>query len=207
MYEAGLRAVLIAEVFEQTRDRIRRLWKIVPLTFALSFVFSWQVSVLIHLSAVVHEFSHLVTARKLGIRDEGIIFIFLKGGALIRIEDASQKERLRIVIAGPAAGAACALLCLSSYMAFDADVFLWSAFWIASTTLFIMLPINGSDGALVLRTIMESVRLQDEGSLSKSDTVITMLVFVAIAIVLLGISMWTFHKIPQNSFLPLRFFF
>lgn len=207
MRETGPNTAKAGERTAGIADGIRRFWKILPMTFALSFVFSWQVSVLIMFSAVVHEASHLVTARRCGIRDEGIVFSFLKGGALIWFEDASPKERWMIAIAGPVSGAACAFACLGLHAASGADVFRSAAFWIATPVLLNIVPIFGKDGAMILEVVMRSVRSRGGENLSTSGIVIATVSFVTTTLVLAGIAFLSRHGLPSDSFLPFRFFF
>lgn len=195
------------DTFRGMTDGVRRFWKLLPLTFALSFVLSWQVAVILILSEVVHEISHLAVARRHGVRDEGIVFSFLKGGVLLDMDGATPRATWTIAIAGPVSGAACALACLCLFAASGAEVFLSAAFWVACPVLLNVLPVFGKDGKMVLGVIADAVRSPDGENLSLPCAATAALAFVATTTVLAGVSAFAYLGLSRTTVIPFRFFF
>lgn len=194
------------DALSRLADGLRRFWRLLPLTLALSFVLSWPVAVLLILSEVVHEASHLMTARRFGVRDEGIVFSFLRGGVLLDMEHASPKETWMIAIAGPASGAVLALVCLALHAASGAEVFTVSAFWIAVPVLLNLVPIFGTDGKMIIGIIADSVRSRGGRVLSRSDVMLATISLIVTTAVLATISL-SAYSVLGGSVLPLRFSF
>jgi len=111
-------------------------------------------------SVVLHELSHAIVARRLGI-PVGNITLFLFGGvASILREPGAPADELKMAAAGPAASVVIALAChaiallLPARWAWAADLFSLLAISNAALAVFNLLPAFPSDGGRILRAII-----------------------------------------------------
>lgn len=111
-------------------------------------------------SVVLHELSHAIVARRLGI-PVGNITLFLFGGvASILREPGAPADELKMAAAGPAASVVIALACLvitlliPERFAWASDLFTLLAISNAALAVFNLLPAFPSDGGRILRAII-----------------------------------------------------
>jgi len=111
-------------------------------------------------SVVLHELSHAIVARRLGI-PVGNITLFLFGGvASILREPGTPADELKMAAAGPAASVVIALACLVVTLLLPArwawanDLFSLLAISNAALAVFNLLPAFPSDGGRILRAII-----------------------------------------------------
>jgi len=111
-------------------------------------------------SVVLHELSHALVARRLGI-PVGNITLFLFGGvASILREPGTPADELKMAAAGPAASVVIALLCsaialpLPARFAWASELFSLLAISNAALAVFNLLPAFPSDGGRILRAII-----------------------------------------------------
>lgn len=115
-------------------------------------------SLLLFVSVVIHELSHAVVARRLGI-PIGNITLFLFGGvASIQREPGSPADELKMAAAGPAASVVLALVCLVVAVplpnGWANDLVWFLAYSNAALAIFNLLPAFPSDGGRILRAII-----------------------------------------------------
>ena len=113
-------------------------------------------------SVVLHELSHAVVARRLGI-PVGSITLFLFGGvASILREPGSPPDEVKMAAAGPAASVGISLVCfaIDSVLpdGWASDLFYLLAFSNAVLAIFNLLPAFPSDGGRILRALIWHAR-------------------------------------------------
>lgn len=145
-------------------------------------------SLLLFVSVVLHELSHAVVARRLGI-PIGNITLFLFGGvASIMREPGTPAAELKVAAAGPAASVVIALLCFLIEwplpQGWGDDLFFFLAYSNLALAIFNLLPAFPSDGGRILRAILWHYRTS-QAKATANASVISMV--VAAGLIVTGI--------------------
>jgi Zn-dependent protease len=125
---------------------------------AYSFLFSWQFAVLLFLTIYIHEWGHLITMRRAGLKTRGIYMLpFVGGVALAGERFPTQKAESYIAMGGPVMGLGMAAIALVLYVTTHQELFIHSALWIAVINLFNLIPIYPLDGGRVTKSVTVSL--------------------------------------------------
>jgi Zn-dependent protease len=154
-------------------------------------------SALLFVSVVLHELSHAIVARRLGIPIGGITLFLFGGVANIKREPGSPKDELAMAAAGPAASVVIGLLCwaiawpLPESMVWANDLFWFLGLSNIALAIFNLLPAFPSDGGRILRALLWQIgRSQARATRNASAISIGM----AVLLVGLGIGLEFFHR-------------
>jgi Zn-dependent protease len=130
------------------------------LSFAVwTMLFSWKFAILIMGSIGFHEYGHIVAMRYCGLRTKGFYFLPLAGGVSVTIDPYRSYEDWSIVaIMGPVFGMLLAAAMVALYYATGLPIFASAAVFMCGVNAFNLLPIYPLDGALLLRTVVSSIR-------------------------------------------------
>ncbi len=125
---------------------------------AYSMLFSWEFSVILIGSLVIHEYGHVWAMRAVGIPTKGFYLIrFIGGTAVPERAFASRLEEHFVAIAGPVFGLAQALLLYALFLASANPMFGAVAAWVAVLNLFNMTPVTPLDGGRIVKSATMSV--------------------------------------------------
>lgn len=125
---------------------------------AYSWLFTWEFSVGLIVSLVIHEYGHIWAMKKVGIPTRGFYLIPFVGG--IAVPERAFKSRLEehfVAIAGPAFGLAQAAALYAGFVLSGAPLLGAIAAWVAALNLFNMIPITPLDGGRIVKSATMSV--------------------------------------------------
>ncbi len=123
-----------------------------------AWLFSWQFSVLIVASLVVHEYGHVWAMRQVGIPTRGFYLIPFVGGAAV--PERAFRNRLEeqyVSIMGPLFGLAQATVMYAAFLATGHALLGAAAGWVAMLNLFNLLPIPPLDGGRIWKSAAFSI--------------------------------------------------
>ncbi len=123
-----------------------------------AFLFGWQVSLILTVAVAFHEMSHIMAARKLGMKTGGFYLMpFVGGIAFIEGTYSSYTKQAIIVLAGPIGGGLLALVTTGLYLLTGSHFFLVAAVVMLYLNVFNLLPLSFLDGGQVMSTITYSI--------------------------------------------------
>jgi Zn-dependent protease len=130
------------------------------LSFAVwTMLFSWKFAILIMVSIGFHEYGHIVAMRWRGLRTMGFYFLPLTGGVSVSVDPyRSYKDWSIVAIMGPVFGLILAIAMALLYYGTGFSIFASAAAFMCMVNAFNLLPIYPLDGALLLRTVVSSLR-------------------------------------------------
>jgi len=126
---------------------------------AYSWMFSWQMAILILLLLFVHEYGHIWAMKRTGMKTKGIYFIPFFGGAAVPDEDfTTRKQEAYVALMGPVFGLGLTLIVLSLFFITHNNMWAGIAAWMALINAFQFLPIHPMDGGRIIKSICMSIQ-------------------------------------------------
>jgi Zn-dependent protease len=125
---------------------------------AYSWMFTWEFSVILIISLVIHEYGHVWAMRTIGIPTRGFYLIPFVGGAAVQ-ERAfkSRLEEVFVSLAGPAFGLAQATLLYALFVVTGHPLLGAVTAWVAVLNLLNMVPITPLDGGRIVKCATLSI--------------------------------------------------
>ncbi len=125
---------------------------------AYSWMFTWEFSVILIISLVIHEYGHIWAMRTIGIPTRGFYLIPFVGGAAV--QERAFRSRLEehfVALAGPAFGLAQATLLYGLFVVTGHPLLGAAAAWVAVLNLVNMVPITPLDGGRIIKCATLSI--------------------------------------------------
>ena len=123
-----------------------------------SVLFSWKFAVLIMIAVGWHESGHVWAMKKVGIKTKGFYFIpFLGGAAIAEGDFETYGKQAFVAIMGPIWGLGLAWVSALIYWLTYKPIFAAAAGWMATITIFNLLPVNPLDGGRIMHAITSSI--------------------------------------------------
>jgi Zn-dependent protease len=125
---------------------------------AYTWMFSWQMAILILLLLFVHEYGHIWAMKRTGMKTKGIYFIPFVGGAAVPDEDFTTREQEAFVaIMGPVFGLGLTLMVFSLFFITHKNMWAGISAWMALINAFQFLPIHPLDGGRIIKSVCMSI--------------------------------------------------
>lgn len=127
---------------------------------AFAYYLGWLLSFIVSLSLAIHEYSHALAMKKLGMQVKAVIFIPFLGAVALGGGDSSwtRREECLTAIAGPLAGYLSAVPVYVLLMKTGNMLFFDALFLILLINLFNMLPLSPLDGGRVIKSLLMSFK-------------------------------------------------
>jgi len=125
---------------------------------AYSWMFSWQMAILILLLLFIHEYGHIWAMKRTGMKTKGIYFIPFFGGAAVPDEDfKTYSQEAYVALMGPVFGLGLTSIVFSLFLFTHNNMWAGIASWMALVNAFQFLPIHPLDGGRIVKSICMSI--------------------------------------------------
>lgn len=130
----------------------------IAVTFIVyTMMLSWKTALLFVVGIGWHEYSHILAAKKIGIKTGGFYMVpFVGGAALLYGQYKDYNQQVFVALMGPVGGAVLAIISLICYWVTGYPWLVTTTYWIAAFNLFNLLPISFLDGGQLMDTLTYS---------------------------------------------------
>lgn len=127
-------------------------------TFAVyTLLLNWKVALILTVGIGWHEYSHILAAKKIGIKTGGFIMIPFLGGLAFVVEGyKSYAQQAFVVLMGPVGGGILAAITALAYYFTGYPLLAVAAYWMCLINLFNLLPCSFLDGGQLMDTVTYS---------------------------------------------------
>jgi Zn-dependent protease len=147
----------------------------VLLTFFVYQLFiGWKVALVLVVGIVWHEYSHILAAKKVDLKTNGMILLpFLGGLSFVGGPYKTYAQQAFVVLGGPAGGAVSAFIAYALYLITGIPFLAFAAYILCVFNLFNLLPLGGVlDGAQLMNSITYSFNRKVGFALQAISTVV-----------------------------------